>query len=142
MTGKLKEPESMDELVYFTNRTLEFEDSGVGKAKKRKKKVNCPKCKKGLMGKPVEKGKVKIRATEYECPECGHRIPKDEYEESLTACAKYVCPFCLKEEEQELPFKRKNINGVKTLRVICKSCDGKIDVTKKMKEPKKKKKKK
>ena len=47
----------MDECFYFTNRTLE---DGKGKATAWVLKPECPKCKKGPMGKPVVKGKVKI----------------------------------------------------------------------------------
>ena len=67
----LKEPESMDELVYYTNRDL---DNG-GEAVCWVRRGKCPKCGKGMMGKPrnPKTGKAKIRASEYVCPECGNK---------------------------------------------------------------------
>ena len=128
----LKEPESMDELVYFTRRVI-----GNGKVMAWVHRQKCEKCGKALMGKPAgSDGSVKIRAKEYTCPECGHTVEKNEYEESLTASIKYTCPECKFEGEAEIPFKRKNINGVQTLRFRCGKCGSNIDVTKKMKEPK------
>jgi predicted RNA-binding Zn-ribbon protein involved in translation (DUF1610 family) len=130
----LKQPESMDEIIYFTNRSL---DGGKGNAKVWVFKQDCPKCGKALMGKPIgPNGKVKIRAKEYECPECKHALEKVEYEESLVANAEYECPSCGKSGETQGPFKRKNIEGVQTLRLQCQSCQGNIDITKKMKEKK------
>ena len=85
----MKEPTSMEECIYFTNRNI-----NSGKVKAWVFKEKCPKCGLGLMGKPVEKGKVKIRATEYVCPECGYKEEKTEHEESLTLEAKYKCPKC------------------------------------------------
>jgi uncharacterized CHY-type Zn-finger protein len=132
----MKEPESMDEVVYFTNRSI-----GNGNARVWVFKQLCPKCGKGLMGKPIdEKGKKAIRAKEYVCPECKHSVEKQEYEETLTADAKYTCPQCAFSGETSVPFKRKNIQGVKTLRLTCSKCKAPIDVTKKMKSPKDKKK--
>jgi len=132
----LEIPESMDELVYFTNRTL-----GEGKAIVWVERKLCEKCKKGTMGKPRDdKGKVKIRAKEFVCPECGYTVDKDEYEPTLEACCIYTCPECENKGEQTIPFKRKNIDGVPTLRFTCEKCGCNMDVTKKMKEKKEKKK--
>lgn len=130
-----KKPESMEECVYFSNR-----DIGKGTAMVWVFKQDCPKCHKAKMGKPKDDktGKVKIRAKEYVCPECGYTIEKKEYEESLTAYCAYTCPECGEIDETEAPFKRKNIGGVPTLRFICRTCGAKIDITKKMKEKKKK----
>ena len=127
---ELKEPESTDECVYFTRRQI----GDSGNAMVWVFKQNCPKCDKALMGKPKdEKGKVKIRAKEYVCPECGHTVEKKEYEESLTANAKYTCPSCGHQGAVQVPFKRKSIEGVQTLRFQCEQCNANIDVTKKMK---------
>ncbi|MFH1510346.1 MAG: hypothetical protein ABIF10_01540 [Candidatus Woesearchaeota archaeon] len=126
----LIEPKGIDECVYFTNRTI-----GNGKATAWVMKQKCPKCAKALMGKPVDsKGKVKIRAKEYQCPECKHTLEKQEYEETLTASVKYICPACGFAGETEVPFKRKKIEGVDTLRLKCAECGGNIDITKKMKK--------
>jgi|SRR3989344_4271836 len=136
----LKEPASMEECVYFTNRTL---DSGKIKAWVLREK--CQKCSKGIMGKPVDKktGKPKIRAEEYACPECGHTIEKQEYEDTLTANIRYTCPHCSHQGEAQQSFKRKKIQrideetGKKTsvdaVRFQCQKCGKNIDITKKMK---------
>jgi predicted RNA-binding Zn-ribbon protein involved in translation (DUF1610 family) len=128
----MRQPENMDELVYFTNRTIGTSAVRVWVFRK-----DCPKCGKALMGKPTHPdGRIKVRAGEYVCPECGFAVPKQEYEDSLTACVDYTCPSCGNEGEAEIPFKRKSINGVPTLRVDCSKCGTHIDVTKKMKKPK------
>ena len=129
------EPESMEEIIYFTNRTLE---EGKGKIKAWVYKKLCPKCQKVKMGKPVEKGKVKIRAKEYVCPECGFTEEKVEHEESLTVETKYTCPHCNKEGESTTEYKRKSFMGVKAYIVECEHCGVKLPVTKKMKKIKKK----
>ncbi|GIU69860.1 MAG: hypothetical protein KatS3mg002_1096 [Candidatus Woesearchaeota archaeon] len=133
---KLVEPKSMDECVYFTNRTIGEKLTGSVRCWVFREK--CPKCKKGMMGKPVENGKIKIRATEYVCPECNYSEDKKTYEEKLTANIDYVCPKCNYHGQLQIPFKRKVIMGVKTLRFNCEKCNETIDITKKMKEIKKK----
>ena len=129
------EPESMNECLYFTNRTI----GELGKAKAWVYKKLCPKCEKVKMGKPVEKGKVKIRAKEYVCPECGHVEEKKEHEESLKLELKYTCPECEHEGDDEAPYIWKTFKGVKSILFICGNCNKDIGITKKMKEPKKKK---
>lgn len=136
----LKEPQSMDECVYFTNRSI---NSGTVKAWVFKEL--CPKCGKALMGKSRDEktGKVKIRADEYTCPECSYTIEKEEYESSLIANVKYICPYCHNQGELQLPFKRKKEKRfneeagkketVESLRFQCQKCNKDIDITKKMK---------
>jgi len=126
----LKQPESMEELVYFTNRSI-----GSGSARVWVFRQLCPKCKKVEMGKPRDKkGKVQIRAKEYICPNCGYTVEKQAYEDSLTASIEYKCPSCGNAGEIQVPFKRKNVEGVQALRFQCQKCKANIDVTKKMKE--------
>jgi predicted RNA-binding Zn-ribbon protein involved in translation (DUF1610 family) len=126
----LKTPDSMDELIYFTNRTI-----GSGKAKMWVFKGMCPKCRKGIMGKPTDKkGKVLIRAKTYVCKECGYTAEKEEYEDTLTASAQYTCPDCGFAGESEVPFKRKKVAGADAVIFTCGKCGKKIPVTKKMKE--------
>ncbi|MEK6853888.1 MAG: hypothetical protein AABX60_01015 [Nanoarchaeota archaeon] len=133
----LKQPESMDECVYFTQRSL---DGGKGSVKVWILKQTCPKCKNATMGKPRDsKGKVKTRANEYVCPSCGYSVEKQAYEDSLTANAEYKCPGCGSSGEAQIPYKRKNIEGIPTLRFQCAKCHASIDVTKKLKEKKAKK---
>ncbi len=130
----LKRPESMEECVYYSSR-----DIGEGEATVWVFKQACPECGKALMGKPrKDDGKVKIRAKEYVCPECNYTVEKKEYEETLTASVAYICPHCKHEAETEIPFKRKTYQGVKAIVFNCESCNEKIPITKKMKEPKKK----
>lgn len=128
------EPESMDDLIYFTRRTI-----GDGKIRAWVYKVDCPKCGKAKMGKPVEKGKVKIRAKEYVCPECGYSEPKDEHEQRLVMEIIYTCPYCGKSGEATTIYKRRTFEGVPAYVFECRDCNKKIGITKKMKEGKKKK---
>jgi len=137
----LKKPESMDECVYFTKRAID--DGSVTAWVFR---GDCPECGKAKMGKPRDEktGKVKIRAKEYLCPECGYTVEKEEYEGTLTACIEYVCPHCKYKGEIEVPFKRKKVRifDVETQKKVsadaivfeCGKCKEKINVTKKMKK--------
>jgi len=135
----IKEPESMDELVYFSNRSI-----GEGKASAWVYRGTCPSCKKGIMGKPKDPktGKAKIRAKEYECPECHNIIEKQEYEDTLTVQVKYTCPKCSYEGEAEAPFKWKGTSlvddagkkkAVKAIKISCDKCKEVFLLTKKMK---------
>jgi hypothetical protein len=133
---KLIEPKSMEECVYFTNRAVG--ENFTGNARCWVFREKCPKCKKAFMGKPVEGGKIKIRALEYVCSSCGYSEEKTSYEEKLTANIDYVCPKCKFAGQTQMPFKRKSVMGVKTLRFPCGKCTEPIDVTKKMKVIKKK----
>jgi len=130
----LQEPDSMEELVYFTRRVIEPKGKVVAWVFREK----CPKCKKALMGKPQEDGKIKIRAKEYVCSECGYKEGKYEYENKLTCNIKYTCPYCLFEGEIQVPFKRRTYQGVPAIVFECSKCKGKIAITKKMKDPKEK----
>ena len=136
---KLIEPKSMDECVYFTNRAIGEKFNGTARCWVFKQQ--CPKCKKAAMGKPVVNGKAKIRALEYVCPACNYTVEKQAYEDTLTANVDYVCYACSFHGGISLPFKRKKVEGVATLRFPCEKCKAPIDVTKKMKEIKKKDKK-
>ena len=132
----LKQPESMEECLYFTNRTLE---DGKGSIIAWVFRPDCPKCKKAKMGKPVDPktGKVKTRAKEYVCPECGYTIAKEVLEPTLTLNIKYKCPYCGNEGETTAEYKRKKFKGVDAYVFTCQKCNEKIGITKKMKKPKK-----
>lgn len=135
---ELREPENMDELVYFSRRS-----TPEGKVRAWVFRELCPKCEKELMSKPLDEktGRPKIRAKEYVCPSCAFVVPDKEYEESLELCVDYVCGACNHDGKTKIPYKRKSFMGVKAFVFECDSCKTKIPITKKMKEPKKKKKK-
>ena len=132
----LKLPESVTECVYFTRRQKPNVVAWVLKEK-------CPKCKKAMMGKPQEKGKVKIRAKEYICPACAYKVEKQAYEDTLTANIQYTCPKCNDSGEIQVPFKRKKVKFLDpesgkekkgdAIQFQCKKCSETINVTKKMK---------
>ena len=126
-------PNSMEECIYFTNRSI-----GNGNLIAWVYRKDCPKCKKVKMGKPVVKGKVKTRADYYECPACKYKEDKKEHEESLTLEAQYTCPECGKEGESTGQYKRKKFKGVDSYVVECEHCGAQIPITKKLKEIKKK----
>ncbi|TAL57651.1 MAG: hypothetical protein EPN86_01650 [Nanoarchaeota archaeon] len=132
----LKKPNSMDECIYFTSRSIGDKGYAIAWVFK----ASCPKCKKAIMGKPKDEktGKVQVRAKEYVCPACGNRIEKLAYEESLTCNIEYTCPECGKDGETQVPFKRKKVEGVDAVKFECGSCKARILVTKKMKDIKKK----
>ena len=134
----MKQPNSMEECIYFTNRII-----GKGKIKAWVLKELCPKCKKSLMSKPKDPktGKPKIRAAEYVCPSCNFKIEKQEYEDSLTINIQYTCPHCNSSGELSVPFKRKKVQIIKesgkkksvdAIRFQCQKCQKNLDVTKKM----------
>ncbi len=135
---ELREPDSMDELVYFSRRK-----TPEGRVMAWAFRELCPKCKKELMTKPVDPKtkKPKIRAKEYVCGSCSYEVPADEYEASLELCVDYTCGSCNFEGKTKIPYKRKTFMGVKSFVFECGSCGVKIPITKKMKEPKKKSKK-
>ncbi len=128
----LTEPESMDQLLYFTNRTVD-----KGKIRAWVYKKTCPECGKAKMGKPVEKGKVKIRAKEYVCPECGYSEEKAGHEETLEMEIIYTCPHCENQGEATIQYKRKTYKGIPSYVFECDACHKKIGITKKMKKGKK-----
>ncbi|MBU0615974.1 MAG: hypothetical protein KJ601_07840 [Nanoarchaeota archaeon] len=127
----LKQPASMDECIYFSNRSM-----GNGKAMAWVFRKDCPKCG-AKMGKPIEKGKVKIRADYYECPKCKFKEDKKEHEESLTMSIIYTCPECNNQGETTTQYKRKAWKGVQAYVFECGKCNAKLGITKKLKEPKK-----
>jgi predicted RNA-binding Zn-ribbon protein involved in translation (DUF1610 family) len=137
----LKKPKSMDECLYFTNRSTEEK----GKIKAWVFKQNCTKCNKALMGKPRDPktGRPKIRSKEYVCPSCGDTIEKQAYEETLNICVEYTCPHCNHKDELETQYKRKKVQifkkeknkkvSIDSIRFQCSKCGENIDITKKMK---------
>lgn len=122
-------PKSMDECLYFSNRTVG--DAEIMAWVYRKE---CTKCHNARMGKPVKKGKVKTKAAYYECPNCHYQEEKIVHESSLKLEAKYTCPHCGKEGESTGEYKRKNYQGVSSYLVVCEHCHKPIPITKKLKK--------
>ena len=132
----LKKPESVEECVYFTNRIM---DSGRAMAWVFRKQ--CPKCKKGIMGKPQKKGgKVDKKADHYVCYSCGYQEGNEQVENSLMINIEYKCLHCGNEGGTTSEYKRKNFEGVPSYVFECQKCHKKIGLTKKLKITKKKKK--
>lgn len=133
----LKQPESMEECVYFTRRVVDGKSTVAWVFRE-----ECPACHKGMMGKPInpKTGRAKVRSKEYVCPECSHTVEKKEYEDTLMCNIEYTCPHCGHKGEQRVPFKRKKYKGVDSIIFLCDGCGEKVAITKKMKEPKVKKK--
>ena len=127
----LRFPDSMDECLYFTRRS---DDNS--KIVAWVFKMQCPKCKKGLMEKPKDPktGRPKIRATEYICNNCGYTEEKVAHQDKLVMNVQYVCPHCQNEGETTTQYKLKSFDGMKAYVIECSKCKKKIGVTKKMKE--------
>lgn len=133
----LKKPESVEECVYFTNRII---DSGRAMAWVFRKE--CPKCRKGIMGKPKKKsGKLDKKADHYVCYSCGYQESNEQVENSLVINVEYKCQHCGNEGETTTEYKRKSFEGVQSYVFDCQKCHKKIGLTKKLKESKKKEKK-
>lgn len=131
-----KEPNSMDECLYFTNR----DDEKVGRIMAWVFRVDCPKCKEAKMGKPIDSktGKPKIRAKEYVCPNCGFIEEKEEHEKRCTVMIDYE-HTCGHKGKATTEYKRKTWQGVPSYVFVCEGCGEKVGITKKMKSAKKKK---
>jgi predicted RNA-binding Zn-ribbon protein involved in translation (DUF1610 family) len=112
-----KEPESIGECVYFTNRT-----TGTGKIKAWVYRIDCPQC-----------GKVLSRAKEFMCPECGYTEKKEEHEPKLTVEVKYTCPHCGNSGMTTTEYKRMTFEGKPSYVFTCQKCQKKIGISKKMK---------
>jgi len=131
----LKKPNSMDECIYFTNRSI-----GDGYAVAWVYRKECPKCKKPTIGKPIKKnGKADKKSDYYECKICKHQELNEEVEKSLKLEVQYKCPYCGNESETTIEHKRKVFEGVPSHVFECSKCNKKIGITKKMKRSKKKK---
>jgi predicted RNA-binding Zn-ribbon protein involved in translation (DUF1610 family) len=123
----LKKPSSMEECIYFTNRTI---DSGRAMAWVFRKQ--CPKCDKGIMG------KVDKKADHYVCYSCGYVESNDEVEKNRMLNVEYKCPHCTNEGETTSKYKRKVFEGIPSYVFECQKCHKKIGLTKKLKDTKKK----
>ena len=130
----LKKPNSAEECIYFTNRII-----GSGKAIAWVFRKECPKCRKGIMGKPLKKGgKPDKKSDHYACYSCNYQESNEQVENNLVINIEYKCPHCGNEGEATSEYKRKNFEGVPSYVFECQKCRKKIGLTKKLKEPKKK----
>jgi len=135
----LKQPNSADECLYFTRRETEDGASIIAWVYKK----DCPKCKKAKMGKPVVKGKVKIRADIYVCPSCGYTEQETPHEESCMMEVIYTCPKCKFNGEITIPYIRKKAKrfdiakqkkvAIEAFIFECAKCKEIIYITKKLK---------
>lgn len=131
----LKKPESMEECIYFTNRTF---DTGRAMAWVYKKK--CTKCNDGVMIKPLKKnGKPDKKSLIFVCDKCNIEESNEDVEKDLKLEVDFRCPHCQFEGQTTTEYIRKSFQGVKSFIFTCEKCHEKIPLTKKMKEPKKKK---
>ena len=131
---ELKKPGSMEECVYFTNRSLDNEGYAVAWVYR----PLCQKCKKGRMGKPIKKdGKPDKKAAVYECPKCKYQEPNEKVEAELKVEVEYQCPHCSSQGMATTEYKRKNFEGVPAYVFTCGKCKKSIGITKKLKKTKK-----
>lgn len=122
----MREPESVQECLYFSRQ--EFAP-GKGSVMAWVFRKTCPKCKKGLMGRP------KKTAKEYLCKACGYEEEKTKHEADVELCAKFTCPFCSKEGEATSPYKRKTLYGKPAFVIVCPNCKEKLGIYKRMGTP-------
>ena len=123
---KPKSEEDIAKLVYYTQRSLDER----GKVTAWVYRQCCPRCGKALMGKPMAKGKVKVRARDYLCPACGYAEEAKSYESKLLVNIDYACQNCGHEGAARVPFVRKRIKGVPAIAFSCESCGAQLLITK------------
>ena len=132
---QLKKPDSMEECLYYTNRSI-----GEGFAVAWVYRKMCPKCKKDRLGKPIKKnGKPDKKADYYECQKCKYQEKNEQVESNLLLEIEYKCPHCGNEGQTTTEYKRKTFEGVPSYVFECTKCKKNIGITKKLKAPKKKK---
>ena len=119
-------PQSLENLFYFANRTI---DNGYIKAWAYK--LKCPKCG-AFMQKPRNKfGRPDKKAKYYECPNCGFKMDKKEYESKIIINVIYKCPHCGHEGETTIEgFKRKKVDGKKGIVFSCENCGATLVIEK------------
>ncbi len=128
----LKKPNSMEECLYFTNRSI-----GEGFATAWAYRPDCPKCKKPTIGKPIKKnGKVDKKADHFECRVCKYQMPNEEADSLAKLEVQYKCPHCGNEGEAITEYKRKVFEGIPSFVFECGKCNKKVGITKKMKSKK------
>ncbi|MBI1935434.1 hypothetical protein HYS31_03255 [Candidatus Woesearchaeota archaeon] len=130
----LKKPASVEECIYFTNRSI-----GSGMAMAWVFRKECPKCGKDVLRKPSTKsGKPDKKSPTYVCKSCRYVENNEKVENDLVINIEYKCPHCGNEGEATSEYKRKSFEGVPSYVFKCQKCHKKIGLTKKLKEKKKK----
>ena len=125
----MRKPESMDECVYFTRRSI---DNGKIMAWVFKKQ--CSKCGSGFMVKPPNKsGNPDKKSPIYVCNKCGHEEDNTTVESDLVVNVEYTCPHCLHEGQTTTEYKRKKIKGILSYVFECEKCKEQISISKKLK---------
>jgi transcription elongation factor Elf1 len=127
----LNEPEDMSNLVYFTNRKL-----GDGKIMAWAERPDCPECQEAQLSKPEKKTGPgpNTRAKKYTCNNCDFEMHEDDLREVCTLKATYTCPHCGEEGESTGEYERTKYQGTKAYVLECEHCDGRLPLTKKMKD--------
>ena len=130
-------PESMDELLYFTNRKLPDGTKIIAYVERK----TCPKCKKAPMGKPINEktGNPKTRSPIYTCPECGYEEKKTAHEESCELQIQYTNPQGTQLKKATSPYKRRTWKGMKAFVFENEFLGEKYGITKRLKTKKEKK---
>lgn len=133
-------PESMDDLLYFTNRKLPNGTKIIAYVERKR----CPECGEADMGKPINEktGRPKTRSKTYECPECGYEESKKEHEKSLELQIQYTNPEATKLKKTTSPYERRTWRGMKAFIFHNEFLDERYGITKRLKIKKDKKKKK
>ncbi len=126
----MDEPDNMEDLHYYT-----FRELGDGKIKAWVYKDECPECGEEYLEKPeTEEGTPNTRASVYTCSNCGYEEEEEEHKHSLDLHGKYTCPHCGEDGASSTKYKRRTYYGNKAYVLRCEHCDGKLPLTKKMKE--------
>ncbi len=124
-------PTSMEDLLYFSNRKM---PDGV-RIIAWVDKLTCEKCKKALMGKPINEktGKVKIRAAVFVCPECEHEEPKTAHTKKLVMQIRYTDETGKNWKSAQTAYTLKTWKGMKAYVFQNEFTGEKMGVTKRLK---------
>lgn len=130
-------PQSMDELLYFSNRRMPDGIRIIAWVDK----VSCPECSKATMGKPVDPktGKVKVRSAVYQCPGCGFEEPKAAHEKRLVMQVRYTDETGKNWKAAQAPYQLKTWKGMKSYVFMNEFTGEKMGVTKRLKMKKEEK---
>lgn len=124
----LPKPSSMEELLYFTRRTIKD-----GRTVAWVFKVDCPECGDGVLQKPrKDDGGVKTRSPYWNCSNCDYET-KDDVDEGLDVNIHYICPHCGFEGDAQTEYERRTYYGEDAIVFQCRDCYQEIPISKKIK---------